>query len=134
MVTTTKDKRRTRIVVQTDDLIHQLKQYDRQPFLDLLAEYMKLFPSKEALLRFADAYPDRYMGALAQLARIGGFTDKTESSVNINVNLNKMSDSQLEDRMREMSSKLGLPLPDIIDITPTEMPQGAPKRVRNPLD
>lgn len=120
MPTTSNDKRRTKVVVFTDDLVHQLRQYDRKPFTDLLAAFMNEFPSREAITRFAEAYPDRYMSALAQLSRIAGFTDKTETSVNININVAKLSDSQLEDQIAEISKRLDLPAAEFHEIKQNE--------------
>jgi hypothetical protein len=91
-----------------DGIEAKLRNYDRAPFMDLLAEWMHCFPEPDSLKLFADKYPDRYIQAMAHLARIAGYTDKTESSVNVNVNVRQLSDSQLEDRLKELSANLGV--------------------------
>jgi len=64
-------------------------------------------------MKFANKYPDRYAGAIRQLAQIGGFTEKREVSVDVHVNIRTMSDSQLEDRLKQLTQELKLP--QIID-------------------
>jgi len=93
-----------------------LKNYDRSPFLNLLGMYLELFPSPEALEAFAERYPDKYLMGLHVLARTAGFTDKTEATVQVNVNVRTMSDSQLEDRLARMASELGIEHKPVIDV------------------
>jgi len=95
-----------------DELRSQLALYDRRPFLDLLAEWLECTPDPEDIKLFAAKYPDRYAGAIRQLAQIGGFTEKREVSVDVHVNIRTMSDSQLEDRLKSLTKELKLP--DII--------------------
>jgi len=92
-----------------------LSLYDRRPFLDLLAEWLECSPDPEDIKRFASKYPDRYAGAIRQLAQIGGFTEKREVSVDVHVNIRTLSDSQLEDRLKQLTGELGMP--QIIDET-----------------
>lgn len=107
--------------VTLTDLEVKLRGYDRSPFHELLAMYLECYPDPESIQAFANKYPDRYFTALGHLARVSGYTDKTETSINVNVNIGQLSDSQLEDRMREMAKQLNLPTPEIIDITPDEV-------------
>jgi hypothetical protein len=93
-----------------DELRAQLSLYDRKPFLDLLAEWLECSPDPEAIKAFSEKYPDRYAGAIRQLAQIGGFTEKREISVDVHVNIRQLSDSQLEDRLAALQEKLKLPL------------------------
>jgi len=92
-----------------DELRSQLALYDRRPFLDLLAEWLECSPDPEDIKIFASKYPDRYAGAIRQLAQIGGFTEKREVSVDVHVNIRTMSDSQLEDRLKALTTQLRLP-------------------------
>lgn len=96
------------------ELRGRLRQYDRTPFLDLLAVWLECAPSAEDIQRMAHKSPDKWVTAMTQIARSGGFTDKTETDINMNVSVSKMSDSQLEDRMRKMAEQLGLPAPSDI--------------------
>jgi hypothetical protein len=92
-----------------DELRSQLSLYDRRPFIDLLAEWLECTPDPEDIKLFAAKYPDRYAGAIRQLAQIGGFTEKREVSVDVHVNIRTMSDSQLEDRLKALTQELKLP-------------------------
>jgi len=102
-----------------DQLRAQLSLYDRRPFLDLLAEWLECSPDPEDIKKFASKYPDRYAGAIRQLAQIGGFTEKREVSVDVHVNIRTLSDSQLEDRLKQLTGELKIP--EIIDETATEI-------------
>jgi len=88
-----------------------LQQYDRRPFLDLLAEWLLCSPDPEDIQKFANKYPDRYAGAMRQIAQVAGFTEKKEIDVGVNLNIHLLSDSQLEDKLKNMMSK-------VIDLTP----------------
>ena len=70
---------------------------------------MECSPTPEDIIQFASKYPDRYAGAIRQLAQIGGFTEKREVSVDVHVNIRTMSDSQLEDRLKQLTQELKLP-------------------------
>lgn len=94
-----------------DELRRRLQAYDRTPFLDLLAIFLECTPSVDAIQRMGEKTPDKYIGALSQLARTAGFTDKTETTHNVNLNIGQMSDSMLEDRARELASRLQLGAP-----------------------
>jgi hypothetical protein len=83
-----------------DELRGRLRQYDRAPFLDLLSHWLENAPSADAIEKLATRSPDKYISALTQLARIAGFTEKSEATVDINVHISQMSDSQLEDYIR----------------------------------
>ena len=91
-----------------DELRKRLRLYDRQPFIELLAAWLECAPTMEAVHAFAVRSPDKYATAITQIARVAGYTEKTESTHNINVNVGQMSDSQIEDQLRQMQRKLGL--------------------------
>lgn len=91
-----------------DDLRTRLRQYDRTPFLTILQQFIESGPSDEAISKMAEKYPEKWVTALAQIARIGGFTEKTESTLNVNVSIGQMSDSQLEDALRAEMAELGI--------------------------
>lgn len=100
-----------------------LRTYDRTPFIDLLAQWMQCAPSLSAITKLAEEKPAVYMGALRALATMAGFTERRELDVTHHVDVKKMSDSQLEDKLIEMAASLHLPPPtsidakDIIDVT-----------------
>ncbi len=88
-----------------------LQQYDRRPFLDVLAEFIQSCPSQEDIKKFSAKYPDRWAGAIRQLATVGGFTEKRE--LNVNVHVTEMSDSQLEDALTKFMIENSLNLPAV---------------------
>src|SRR5580765_893069 len=85
-----------------EQLRSMLQQYDRRPFLDLLAEWLLCSPDPEDIQKFANKYPDRYAGAMRQIAQVAGFTEKKEIDVGVNLNIHLLSDSQLEDKLKNM--------------------------------
>ena len=97
-----------------DQLRQQLRLYDRAPFLDLLAVWMECAPEPEDILDFAAKHPDRYIMAISNLGKLGGFTEKREIDVDIHVHVRGLSDSQLEDRFRELATKMGMEPPKVI--------------------
>lgn len=97
-----------------DQLRTRLQSYDRTPFLDLLAIWMECTPSPQTIMAFADKYPDRWTKAMVDLGRLGGFAEKKEIDVNFAAKVARMSDSQLEDQLREEAYRLGIPLPNLI--------------------
>lgn len=99
---------RKRPKFSADDLRLRLRQYDRTPFLELLQHWLENSPRTEDIERLVKRSPDKFISALATLAKIAGFTEKTESTVNINMNISQMSDSQLEDELKRQAAQLGL--------------------------
>lgn len=92
-----------------DELRAQLQSYDRRPFLELLSEWINSCPDPDRISEFADKHPDKYISAMSSLARIAGFTEKTETLVDVTVNYRALSDSQLEDRLAQLQQQLTLP-------------------------
>jgi hypothetical protein len=78
----------------------QLQRYSRQPFIDLLHHWLMQHPSPEAIAAMAELEPHRYAASLRTIASLAGYTEKTEIEHNININVREMSDSQLEDELR----------------------------------
>lgn len=89
-----------------EELRRSLQRYNRQPFVDLLSEWLQCAPSPERVREFAEKNPEKYIQAVSQLARLGGFTEKTESQVSVNVRVEELSDSQLEEHLRSIQSRL----------------------------
>lgn len=99
-----------------DQLRLKLQSYDRTPFLDLLAIWMECAPSPQTIMAFADKYPDRWTKALTDLGRLGGFAEKKDIDINFAAKVQRMSDSQLEDALRETAYRLGIPLPALLNM------------------
>lgn len=93
---------REKPLFSAEDIRGQLRSYDRSPFLDVLALYLECAPTVEALVDFADSHPDKWAQAIGVIGKLSGFTEKKEVAVDINVHIKSMSDSQLEDRLREL--------------------------------
>jgi len=85
-----------------------LRQYDRAPFIDVLVEWIGCGPGPDAIADFAEKHPDKYVAAVSSLARIAGFSEKTETRVDVNIDIRRLSDSQLEDKLAEFASKIGI--------------------------
>lgn len=93
-------------VFTAEDIRSQLRRYDRGPFLDLLAAWMECAPDVEDVLSLATRKPELWVKALTDLSRMAGYTDKTE--VTHTHKLEKLSDSQLEDRARAYARQFAL--------------------------
>ena len=89
------------------DVRAALERYDRGPFLDLLANMLKLFPDDASLKSLAMKKPELYISSLISMARISGFTEKQEVQHTHTVNIHKMSDSQLEDHTKKLLQDMG---------------------------
>lgn len=100
-----------------DMLRERVRQYDRTPFLDLLTAWLECGPTPEAVIAFAEKNPDKYINALTSLGKLAGFTEKREVEWHGSLNVGAMSDSQLEDKLAEIASRLGLPAPKTIEHT-----------------
>jgi hypothetical protein len=89
-----------------------LARYDRTPFIDLLALFMECTPEMEVIEQFAERYPDRFVKALSDLGRLAGFAEKTQLDVTLTAQVSALSDSQLEDRLRQTAERLGIEMPE----------------------
>ena len=87
----------------------QLERFDRTPFIDLMVEWLKCKPTEDDIMEFASKAPGLYIAALTQLAKLSGFTEKTETVHTFRDDPRRMSDSELEDRLRAMQEHLRLP-------------------------
>lgn len=103
-----------------DDLSITLRSYDRQPFFNVLSMWLECGPDPEDVYAMAKAKPDLWVKALADLSRIAGFTEKQE--ILHTVNVNQMSDSQLEDAAAKMAAQLGIPFAPRLIAKPTLIP------------
>src|SRR5262245_61785597 len=97
------------------ELRQKLTSFDRAPFTDLLAEWIELVPSSEAVKTLAESEPAKFMTALASIAKMAGYSDKTETNIEVTHNYRFLSDSQIEDRLRGLCHKLGLPESRLIE-------------------
>lgn len=109
-----------------DDIRAKLRKWDRAPFLDLLGAWLECAPTPEALIAFADRFPDRYASSLLAISKIAGFAERKEVMAelhgHVTVSVEDMSDSQLEDHLRSLAYGLGIPVPKTIELTALPSP------------
>lgn len=102
------------------DIKSAIERYDRTPFMDLLVEMLKFFPDEKSLQALAMKKPELYINSMISMARISGFTEKQEVAHNHTININKMSDSQLEDHAKRLMEEMQMKM---IDISPIAGPE-----------
>lgn len=93
----------------------KLRQYDRAPFIDLLADWMGAAPSAAEIRKWAAEKPHLFANALSTLGRLAGFAENKNINISGSIDLSSMSDSQIEDRMKELLALGVLPKDKIID-------------------
>lgn len=93
--------------IQSDTLRALFYTLDRSPFLDLLAYVTGCSPDPEAMIEFADKTPHLWANMVGTFARLGGYTEKTESvNTNILVEMGKLSDVELMKMMRDLDEQV----------------------------
>ena len=85
-----------------EQILAELSAYSRNPFMEVLAEFLSEAPTPEAIKSFANAHPDKWASAIKQIGVIAGYTEKIEYQGNILVEVRGLSDSQLEARLHEL--------------------------------
>jgi hypothetical protein len=118
---------------RTDDdrRLAELSRYSPAPFLRVLSDFLAGAPSPEAIRKFAQAYPDRWATAVKALSGVAGFsTDRL--AVDVGVNLDSLSDSQLRDMLSTSLAKIGeetrlrlLAEAEIVEAEAVEVPAAA---------
>lgn len=107
--------------------IHRaLRRYSREPFQDILTELTSALPDFERLREWAEEHPDRFFSSLQAVARLAGFHEKVELDATLNLDVSKMSDSQLEALLAQKLQALEVQ-PDVVDaeIVEADTPQPA---------
>jgi hypothetical protein len=88
-------------------LVAQLSGYDRTPFIEQLAEIMLNGPRAADWRKFAIKHPDRWTQSLATMARVAGFSEKTEAlNLHLMADITGLSDADLSARLREMNEAI----------------------------
>jgi hypothetical protein len=91
-----------------EQLLYQyIGTFSRDPFKQLLARVMNCAPDRDSLEAFAKRNPDRWIKGVADLARLSGYADKIEIETTVNINL--MSDSEVERKLLEITRMLEAP-------------------------
>lgn len=89
-------------------VIKQLSLYSRQPFMDLLADFIGAAPSLDNIKEFAAMHPDKWASALRSLATIAGYSEKTESKVDHYIHIAELSDADLLQQLQQKRGEMGL--------------------------
>lgn len=108
--------RQTLPLASKEDVFQELKRYSRDPFSELLAEWIKAAPDFEDVKRFAQMNPDKWVNAVHHLSSMSGYSDKRETEMNVNLNVRQMSDSQLEDQLVEIRRQLDLEVVEVEEV------------------
>jgi len=58
------------------------------------------------MTQFAMRHPDRWAQTVGTLARLGGYHDKLEVDASLTLNLSRLSDMELMQRLEETQAKL----------------------------
>lgn len=90
----------------------------RAPFQRLLADYLGCAPTAEAIRKFADKSPDRWVQGLVMLGQMAGYTKDIHVTSDSTLNVHLMSDTDVRERLQAARAALGvaqstaaLPLP-----------------------
>jgi|SRR5262245_16245740 len=116
----TVDRRRSPRFTGTE-LRQRLTSFDRAPFTDLLAEWVELCPTREAVTALAETDPAKFIHALQSISKMAGFSERTETSVEVTHNYRTLSDSQIEDKLKQLADRLGLPATKFLTIDATTL-------------
>jgi len=84
-----------------------------------MSAWLECAPTPEAVIAFADRWPDRYAASLVSLGKIAGFAERRELDISGTIDVSGLSDSQLEDRARQAAYALGIPMPKAIELDPS---------------
>ena len=93
----------------------QLALYSTTPFLDEVAYLMGFRPTPQALQEFADQHPDKWANCIAIFAKLAGYAENLNLNVDATLNVQSLSDSQLEQRLEILrASRALLPTPQVV--------------------
>ena len=96
------------VLTPAEEVIRQyIGTYSRDPFQRILSQFLGASPSREDIAAFASRNPDRWVTAIHKLALLSGYVEKVEIETTINVNM--MSDAEIEAKLKEISELLASP-------------------------
>jgi hypothetical protein len=102
-------KSQSRVDTLPADARRRIESLDRTVFADELIRVMGKRPSEANLQKWANRYPDRWIVALCNLARLNGYTDRSESvALHLHANVTAMSDAELEIELSRATALLSL--------------------------
>jgi len=109
-----------------DEIYSYLEEYNRGPFLQVLADFLECKPEKEAIEKMARAHPAEWTRALANVAKLAGFHDKLEIEGNIHHDIGQLGDAALLDKLddlrreREEKPAIDVSYEDVTPASPEE--------------
>lgn len=86
------------------EIKQQLENGRREPFLELLADFIDAKPDQEALAQFARKSPDRWAQSIAIFAKPAGYNDRVEVDMTLAAKVQSMPDAELLRRLRELET------------------------------
>ena len=89
-----------------DHIAAAIANLSREPFREVLSHFIEAEPDVASVAAFAKKYPDRWAQGLAILGRLGGYHEKLQVDTSIAVTLTQLSDSQLMERLADLTGQL----------------------------
>lgn len=86
---------------------NMLEEQSRKPFTDFLALLLGAHPTEQNILDFANRNPDKWGQAVSTFAKLTGYKDELELTVNVYAQVKTMSDMDLEHQLRDRLNKVG---------------------------
>jgi hypothetical protein len=87
--------------------ITRLRAYSREPFRELLDQWLANGPTDEQIQKIAAKTPDRWTQGLAVIGRLAGYTERTEITRDVDVlHVSAMSDAALEMKLAQVTAQL----------------------------
>lgn len=78
--------------------------FSREPFQRQLAKFLQCGPTRHDIEVFAKRNPDKWAKSIQIFASLAGYTEKME--IDHNINIRDLSDTQVEQRLREIDALL----------------------------
>jgi hypothetical protein len=78
--------------------------FSREPFQRQLAKFLQCAPDRQSIIAFAKRNPDKWAKTIQVFAALSGYAEKME--VDLNINIQNMSDTQIEARLLELDTLL----------------------------
>ena len=94
------------VPIRGDHVAAALEARSREPFVDVLAQFMTAVPDPEAIKAFAEKHPDRWAQAAAAFGRLAGYHQKLEVDTSLGKAVSQMSDMELMERFQEAQAQL----------------------------
>jgi hypothetical protein len=92
--------------ISRNDLRASIGDMSRAPLQDLMAVLLQSCPTEMQLYEWAEAHPDKWVSAIAAMARLAGYSDKLEVDMTHTLNVGNISDADLLQRLQELRDRL----------------------------